>query len=825
MTSPANPNDGSTGDGNGVIPSYVIVPARPPASPITTVARETLAQADNTFERQLNVAALTEPIRVTYGPDRLGGQLTRPMPYGAGGIVMAVFWGRGPVQSIGSLTVNNATPPATVIATHYLGTTSQTVDAKLVSAFAAVGITHTAAFPGIAYTVLEFQPGADIGDVHAIIQGRLIYDPRDGTQTLGTPSTYKYTDNPALALADLLTNTTYGFGRSVDWTSVAAAANACDAIVSGEKKRLIGYTLGTRMKASQALEILRAHAGCYIVKSGSSYKLVPDATASSVRTFNKADIVAGSVSWQIADAQDQPNVVQVEYVDTSVIPWQTLPAIYPTNGLPPSGEELRLSGGVQLPGVQRYSQAMREAIERRNHARAEALTYRFQTYLNAANIEPGDVITVNDGGLTGGITFRVLSRAWVKKGVWQIEARKYDPAAFDSSAAASPTTNNTTLPSASAPPSITNLTVAEVSSAAASGAFTTQLQINWTGVTYPFLRDYRVMIYDESTLVQDGATATTGFTSQPVAIGHNYRVFVFVRSSVAQGSGVAVAYTVNGSTAAALGEMLWGSYPIVSDTSLSVPYEYQKGLGDPQTHTTAAAYAGGSISLMTLAELPTGSGGALSGATSALSSYKFLYDVSYPTLGSSGSFNASTPTTKLIWTGVAVGTVFSTPRKCRLVAKINYDRIAGNANIDVRYVNLKYVNGAPTGNTVSYGSTTQQLEILNPGKLSLAIRTTSALEWAIVEVHIPSTLYVYTPTTTETQTVTSSASGALTITCTNNFAKLKGLPIVTAQSTSPRYPVVSNITYGSACTFDLRVYDENGALTATPCSIAIEGTV
>ena len=818
MTSPASPDTPDTGSGVTIIPNWVNVPGS--TSPITTVARETLAQADNTFERQLNVAALTEPIRVTYGTDRLGGQLTRPMPYGAGGIVMAVFWGRGPVQSISSLTVNNATPPATVIATHYLGTTSQTVDAKLVSAFAAAGITHTAAFPGIAYTVLEFQPGADIGDVHAIIQGRLIYDPRDGTQTLGTPSTYKYTDNPALALADLLTNTTYGFGRSVDWSSVTAAANACDAVVSGEKKRLIGYTLGTRMKASQALEILRAHAGCYIVKSGSSYKLVPDATASSVRTFAKADIVAGSVSWQIADAQDQPNVVQVEYVDTSVTPWQTLTAIYPTNGLPPSGEELRLSGGVQLPGVQRYSQAMREAIERRNHARLEALTYRFQTYLNAANIEPGDVITVNDGGLTGGITFRVLSRTWTRKGLLQIEARKYDPAAFDSSAAASPTTNNTTLPSASAPPSITNLTVAEVSSAAASGAFTAQLQINWTGVTYPFLRDYRVMIYDESTLVQDGATATTGFTSQPVAIGHNYRVVVFVRSSVAQGTGKQVAYTVNGSTAASPGEMLWASYQITPGASYTAT-AYQRGIGDVQRHNHVVGITGGFAARFLQLDEITGN----IGTWSALESYlQILGGGGTAPLPGSG-FTPPAPSAVAIWSSASISLFGGSHRKCRIVSSLDVRQIySEEGNYQIGMVYAPWASGSHLASKTTYGT------VVNDDLDSVVVNVSTATANTIAavvsaEVTTPGTLYVYTPTTTETQTVTSSASGALTITCANNFAKLKGLPIITAQTTSPRYPVVSNITYGSTCTFDLRVYDGNGALTATPCTMAIEGTV
>ena len=75
-----------------------------------------------------------------------------------------------------------------------------------------------------------------------LIKGRLLYDPRlDSTQIGGSglhrhtdASTWAYSDNPALATLDYLTNAEYGRGleiTDVDVPSIVAAANRCDSLV------------------------------------------------------------------------------------------------------------------------------------------------------------------------------------------------------------------------------------------------------------------------------------------------------------------------------------------------------------------------------------------------------------------------------------------------------------------------------------------------------------------------------------------------------------------------------------------------------------------
>ena len=76
-----------------------------------------------------------------------------------------------------------------------------------------------------------------------LVKGRLLYDPRlDSTVTGGSGShrqddstTWAWSDNPAIALLDYLTNTEYGRGlaySSVDLSAIITAADSCDTLVS-----------------------------------------------------------------------------------------------------------------------------------------------------------------------------------------------------------------------------------------------------------------------------------------------------------------------------------------------------------------------------------------------------------------------------------------------------------------------------------------------------------------------------------------------------------------------------------------------------------------
>lgn len=804
-TTGPNPSNPLLVRGTQVIPNWISV-----TSPIGATPRETLDQTFDTFERQINVAALAEPCRVTYGMDRLGAQIATVLNYGTS-IVAVLIWGRGEVQSVASFTISNATPPGTVLATHYTGTTGQAVDAKLVSAYSAISITHTATLAGIAYSVIELQPGADIGDMHAIVQGRKIYDPRDGTQTLGTPSTYKYSDNPALALADAITNTTYGWGKAIDWTSVTAAANACDALVSGEKKRIIGITLDTRQSAEEWVDILRAHAGCYVVPSPSGYKLVPDATASSVRTFAKADIVKGSLQWAMKPTEQQPNVIEISYTDTSAYPWTTRKAVYPANGIPPGSEELRLSRR-NMPGVQRYSQALREAIEMFNHSRLEALQHRFTTFADALAQEPGDVITINDGGLTAGITFRMLSRTMSKKGLFEIAAQKYDPAAFDSSAAAAPSTGNTTLPSASNPPTVGTVTLTEEVVTVPSGALPlSKIRATWAALsTWPFIAGYRVVVKTLAGVTVDSADVPAAeYISPPLNAATTYNVLVYARSSIAVSATASIASISLVSTGIGALASVWSQAisraDIGSWTFGDLVETYQLYPGDTTlrirtkcTVVETSVYTGAN-------ELTPGL------ATDLLDAGSFL--VSPVTVNASLQiYNRTAAQSPGYSVGASRTAVFALLNIANWVALYN-----GNMRVGVYVDTIYWANASTflaTGSTVAVviQSEPKGGGYFGPWQIEFDAATIAAMMPTVTDPVVP--------------TPSSSASGGVVVQLPRKYITVTNVQI-TAQSSTTANPSYTNLNVSETTlannNLTLHCYDAAGARVAAPCSILITG--
>ena len=111
------------------------------------------------------------------------------------------------------------------IKTH-LGTDDQEADEDLVSEVDEWTDGHR--LRGIAYMYVRFAFDADVypngvPDVTAVVSGKKVYDPRDGTTA--------FSNNPALCLRDYLTNTRYGIGDDsdrIDDDMVSTAADVCE---------------------------------------------------------------------------------------------------------------------------------------------------------------------------------------------------------------------------------------------------------------------------------------------------------------------------------------------------------------------------------------------------------------------------------------------------------------------------------------------------------------------------------------------------------------------------------------------------------------------
>lgn len=179
-----------------------------------------------------------------------------------------------------------------------------------------------------------YQSGAPtptaVLDGHAV-DGYPFYDPRFGTYPT-------FTDNPALLAAWWMTlpRTLGGCGIPsdwIDWSSVAAAANVCDEIITVKGIGGIGYEFIKRYQCNVLLDtgdspmsnldrILSAMAGRKAFTAG-KYRLVAGAFRSATITITDDDVI-GTKPVTLSNATgDRPpvNVVTAEFVDASKA-WQ-----------------------------------------------------------------------------------------------------------------------------------------------------------------------------------------------------------------------------------------------------------------------------------------------------------------------------------------------------------------------------------------------------------------------------------------------------------------------------------------------------------------------
>ena len=81
----------------------------------------------------MTLAADNSPLRVIYGLDRLPARVANALIY-EGKLLLQVVWGEGVIEGVQSVTIGDVAMPASVTATHYTGTSGQTVDATMVAA-------------------------------------------------------------------------------------------------------------------------------------------------------------------------------------------------------------------------------------------------------------------------------------------------------------------------------------------------------------------------------------------------------------------------------------------------------------------------------------------------------------------------------------------------------------------------------------------------------------------------------------------------------------------------------------------------------------------
>ncbi|HRZ02387.1 MAG TPA: phage tail protein [Burkholderiaceae bacterium] len=421
----------------------------PPASSLNKVG----AAAD---ARQLTAVAANAPIPLVYGEDWLGGLVINVLPSGTN-VVCQVLWCLQ-CDSVQEVQFNGAALPAGASVTHYTGSQS-TADATVVAAMAARGITYTDTLAGLANSVFVIPQVAFTAaslEFTARIRGRKVYDPRT-TQTV-------WSDNPGLCLADFVTSSAYGMGLTVNWSSVSTLADKNDALVGGaEKRRLLGVSFIQPAPVEDVLAALRVYAGAFAIPDPAGVRLLADEDGAAVASYAHASGQIAAISaLQLRDQASAPTVVQVLYTDTTATPWREMVAEAAAAGV---GTTLpRRVSQVRLPGIKRYTQAYREAVERLNKLRGADLRFDLEVFDLGIKHEVGDLVSVTHPvGLSAKLMRLAEPPELLRAGQWRLSLVEHDAAAYSNALPTAPAVPNPIISTPAAPPDVTSISVAVLS--------------------------------------------------------------------------------------------------------------------------------------------------------------------------------------------------------------------------------------------------------------------------------------------------------------------------------------------------------------------------
>ena len=274
------------------------------------------------------------------------------------------------------------------------------------------------AYPNIATLRLTIDAsaalsGSNVPNVIATVTGRKIQK-WDGVDLANPSFVDADADSPAWIVYDLLTNTRYGLGAWVnadyiDLTSFQSWANWCEELVddgqgTSEKRAVFDGVFDGNTNAWEAIQRVCASARAILYTIGETIKVKYEHDRSVSQMFTMGNIAEGS--WQQGyvsrlerptrfeiqflnkDNGYQPDVVGVEDPDSVDLPFRVTK--------------------VDLPGVVRESQALREARFRLNLEKLGE-TVGFECDIDACAVEPGDLIRVSHDVPQWGTSGRVIS--------------------------------------------------------------------------------------------------------------------------------------------------------------------------------------------------------------------------------------------------------------------------------------------------------------------------------------------------------------------------------------------------------------------------------
>ena len=351
---------------------------------------------------------------------------------------------------------------------YYLGSTTQPVSGNLNSAFSDITSAHRAR--GVTHIICKFLYNEDTqevwdkrgqpNDISAVIKGRKIYDPRlDSTvvidpdtspQTFGSgahryndDTTWAWSDNPALCIADYLTQIMgVDPATKINWPFIAAAADDCDTLVdippvsspaTQEKRFTCNGALSLGSGHKENLDALLSSCDGHLSYSQGQWKLRASVWEATGLTIT-ADDLAGDVSVRgQAPRSERFNTIRGVFIDPDRN-YEAVEFPHVTSASYVTRDAGRvISYDLELPFTN--SQYMAQRIAYRNLEQGDnQIIVDLQMNLAGAQIASGDRVALDlpEFGWTGGsvLNARVIDWSRNDDGTFQVVCRQDDSADY-----------------------------------------------------------------------------------------------------------------------------------------------------------------------------------------------------------------------------------------------------------------------------------------------------------------------------------------------------------------------------------------------------------
>ena len=316
-----------------------------------------------------------------------------------------------------------------------LGTLSQT----------AIGFAEMGPLFGVAHAATRGRAGRATYPCMTI-RGRVMYDPRLGAWGAGeypAGASCAWSANPALEVADILTNPHYGPrippGR-INWQSFADVADICDVVTGGEKTWECHLYLREKRSSREWIDTILLHFGGVLSEANGVWSLRYDGVRTTPdATFTDADMVPGTPQ-RVSDATgagmaDIPNRVTVEWTDPTT--W-TLRTVSVTSADVDAGAAVREGDPYRLHGLQSEKAAQRAAARILGLARSNRVL-ECTVWPKHVGLGVGAFLSITSDRLG------LIDSEWIatdiaeaKDGTLAITAKEYDASAFSATGTGDP---------------------------------------------------------------------------------------------------------------------------------------------------------------------------------------------------------------------------------------------------------------------------------------------------------------------------------------------------------------------------------------------------